>query len=78
MLPEEEVCRRRDAVGIGAEEDCVEVHVDYLFLGVVAFQFDGCNPLLEFDPYHSYLAYAGAPGVERLCELLRNGGTAAL
>ena len=73
-----------DAICAAAEEDGVQVHIHYLFLGVVPFELDGGDPLLELYPDHLYLRHAGnpaayvGPGIERLGELLGEGAAAAL
>ena len=83
FLPEERAGRGLDAVGVAAEEDGVEVHRDDLVFGVVAFQLDGRDPLLELDAHHlggtdELVAAQLFARVEGLGQLLGDGGAAAL
>ena len=48
FLVEEGVGRRFDAVGVRAELHGIQVHGGDLLLGVVVFEFQGRDPLLEF------------------------------
>ena len=83
-LREEGVRSRLDAICIAAEEHRVEVHVNYLVLGVVPLEFDGGDPLLELDEDHPDLGQARYPAshvgsrIEGLGELLGYGRAASL
>ena len=48
FLVEEGVGRRFDAVGVRTELHGIQVHGGDLLLGVVVFEFQGRDPLLEF------------------------------
>ena len=67
-----------DAVGVGAEENRVQVHVHDFLLRVVALELYGRDPLAELDPDHVQLGDVLLAGIEGLRELLGDGGTAAL
>ena len=73
-----------DAVGAAAEEHRVEIHRDDFVLGVIAFQFDGREPLAQFNPHHFGLVYAGdaaarfRAGIQSLGQLLGDGTATAL
>ena len=78
ILAEEIQGGRLDAVGIGPEEDCVQVHVHDFLLGVVALQLDGRDPFAELDPDHVQFGGMFLTGVQGLRKLLGDGGTATL
>ena len=67
-----------DAVGVGAEENRVQVHVHDFLLRVVALQLDRGDPLAELDPDHVQLGGVLLAGVEGLRQLLGDGGAATL
>src|ERR1044071_102714 len=71
LLAEVGLGRGLEAVGAGAEEDGVDVHLHDLLLGVVAFDLERADPLVE-------LAGVGLLGGEEeaLGELLREGRAA--
>ena len=78
LLSEKLVGRRRDAIGIGAEEHGVHVHVHDFVLGVIPLQLDGGNPLLQFNPHHAQPAHMRSAGIKGFGQLLGDGGSAAL
>ncbi len=84
LLVEEGVGRRLDAEGVRAELHRIEVHRGDLLLGVVVFEFESRNPLLELRG-HELCRTGDAAAVARrvareevLGQLLRDGRTAAL
>ena len=78
LLGEELVGRGLDAVGVGAEEHGVQVHVHDLLLGVVSLDLHGGDPLFQLDPDHLDLARLLPAGIEGLGQLLGDGAAAAL
>ena len=84
LLVEEGMGRRLDAVGVRAELHRIEVHRNDLLLGVVVFEFEGCDPLLEFRRHELGLADDGAAVAGRVArkevlgQLLGDGRAAAL
>ena len=84
ILCEKGVGRGLDAVGVAAEEDLVEIHRHDLFLGIIALDLDGGDPLLELDADHLDCPSAGdaalhvLTGIEGLGQLLGDGTAAAL
>ena len=78
LLGEELVGRGLDAVGVGAEEHGVQVHVHDLLLGIVPLDLHGGDPLFQLDPDHLDLARLLPAGIEGLGQLLGDGAAAAL
>ena len=76
--------RRLDAEGVRAELHRIEVHGGDLLLGVVVFEFEGRDPLLELRGHEFGLADDGAAVADRIArkevlgQLLRDGRAAAL
>ena len=84
FLGKERLGCRPYTVGAASEEDSVQIHVQNLFLCIVALQLHGRYPFLQLYPYHLHLGKSrDAAGdvssrIESLGKLLGDGTSSSL